>query len=211
MTRVLLSLAYLPPVSWWAVALKYGNVSLEYCETYPKQTYRNRCHILGANGLMPLSIPVIKVNGNHTMTSGIRIDYSRNWQNIHWRSIEAAYGKAPYFLYYKDFFEPVYSGRIELLADLNLTLIKIIAKVLKRGGIVFEPTSEFNPAVQIPDYRQRIHPKKPPLSFGSPDYARYMQVFESSFDFLPDLSIIDLIFNQGPSAVYYLRDLASGL
>ena len=207
MSKVVLPLAYLPPISWWALAVKYRTVSLEYHETYPRQTYRNRCHIYGANGLLPLVIPVIRVNGNHTKTSEIRIDNSRNWQTVHWRSIEAAYGKSPYFLYYRDFFEPLFLKEHELLSDFNLALIRLVYRLLKLDGITFSYTERFEKEAGIPDFRELIHPKKPTIASGLFSHQRYMQAFEDRHGFLPDLSILDLLFNEGPAASAYLRNV----
>ncbi len=206
MTQVILPTAYLPPVSWWAVAVKSGDILLEYNETYPKQTYRNRCHIYGANGLLSLSIPVIKVNGNHTLTSEIRIDNSKNWQLVHWRSIESAYNNTPYFLFYKDILEPIFYKKYNSLVEFNIDILLIIARIINRKDIRFNVTSKYEPLIQ-PDFRFLIHPKKPPASFGLVNFPRYIQAFEPMYGFLPDLSIIDLLFNEGAGSAEYLRNL----
>jgi hypothetical protein len=99
---VLRSTAYLPPVSYISGCLRQDEILIERFETYPKQTIHNRCRILGPNGLQVLSVPVVRVNGNHTLTKDIRIAETIPWQRLHWRSIETAYNNSPFFLYYKD-------------------------------------------------------------------------------------------------------------
>ena len=106
-------------------------VMIERFETYPKQTCRNRCYIYGPNGLQTLSIPVIKVNGNHTLTKDIRIATSTPWQRLHLRSIETAYNNSPFFLYYKDEFEKVFEKQFDFLLDLNTHLLEILLSILR--------------------------------------------------------------------------------
>ena len=114
MQPILLSTAYFPSISWIAVALQSVRVEIEIHETYLKQTYRNRCNIATASGILSLTVPVKRVNGNHTKTADIQIDNSEKWQNLHWKSIITAYNKSPYFLFYRDLFEPVFFKKQEI-------------------------------------------------------------------------------------------------
>ena len=98
----LFSTAYFPPISYVAAMLNKQVVVVEQYETFPKQTYRNRAVVATANGLLPLSVPVVRTNGNHTYTKDMDICYNENWAAKHWRAIESAYNSSPYFLYYKD-------------------------------------------------------------------------------------------------------------
>ena len=127
---VLLSTAYLHPISYISGCWREEELLIERFETYPKQTFRNHCHIYGPNGLQTLSVPVIKVNGNHTLTRDIRIA-STSWQRLHWRSIETAYNNSPFFMYYKDEFEKVFDEQFDFLLDLNTRLLKIIFNILR--------------------------------------------------------------------------------
>ena len=102
MSETILSTAYLPPIEYFAMILQSGAWKIENHEHYIKQSYRNRCNIITANGLLNLSIPVNKTDGNHTFIHDIRISYLSNWQSNHWRAIESAYNKSPFFLYYRD-------------------------------------------------------------------------------------------------------------
>ena len=166
---------------------------IEQFETYRKQTIRNHCSIYGPNGLQTLTVPVIKVNGNHTMTRDIRITESIPWQRLHWRSIETAYNNSPFFLYYKDEFVCIYEKRFDFLVDLNITLIEVIFNIL---GIKKEIrfTEQFMKGSEGIDNTAIL--KKA--------FSPYTQVFSPKYGFLADLSIIDLIFNMGPEAYDFL-------
>jgi hypothetical protein len=198
---VLLSTAYLPPVSYLALCLHSEKVLIEQFETYPKQTIRNRCRICGPNGLQTLSVPVVKLNGNHTITKDIRIATSIPWQRLHWRSIETAYNNSPFFLFYKDDLETAFRKHFDFLLDLNATLLEIISRML-RVEIKTGYTDQFMDTPEgILDCRESS--KKKNISSGN-TIPPYTQVFSPKHGFLPDLSIIDLIFNMGPESTGFL-------
>lgn len=206
MNSVLLSTAYLPPVSWMAVALQSENTVIELHETYPKQTFRNRCAISTASGILNLTVPVKRINGNHTKTNEIEIDNSKNWQRLHWRSIITAYNKSPYFLFYRDLFEPIYLKKYELLIELNQELINLFLKALQIKNKEFIFTDHFETNSGYVDLRNCFHPGNnsyPPKN----EFPRYMQTFEAIQGFIPDLSSADLLFNLGPEALPYLRNI----
>ncbi|MBE0638183.1 MAG: WbqC family protein [Bacteroidales bacterium] len=204
-STVLLPIAYLPPLQWFVFLFTANKVLIEQHETYPKQTYRNRCVIATSNGKLSLTIPVIKINGNHTKTREIAISYQQNWQKLHWRALVAAYANSPFFLYYQDDLEPFYTKRFENLMKFNLELMK---KIMELVGIEpeFELTTTFelNPS-GILDLRDEITPKKPFMLFSLPDYY---QVFQEKQGFIKGLSIIDLLFNMGPETVDVLKQCA---
>jgi hypothetical protein len=203
---VLLATAYLPPIEYIIQCLRFESVVIEQFETYPKQTYRNRCIIATANGLLHLSIPIKKPNGNHTLTRDIEIDFSGRWNQVHWRAITSAYTHSPYFMHYCDKFEVLYNDPPKLLQEFNSELLKLIFKLLKTD-LDLSYTSEYtvNPD-GIPDLREVIHPKhvvsypEKPLSF-----IEYTQTFSNKYSFIPNLSIIDLLFNEGPGALDFLK------
>ncbi|MGA2822612.1 MAG: WbqC family protein [Bacteroidales bacterium] len=198
---VLLSTAYFPPISYISECLHSEQVLIERFETYPKQTCRNRCHIYGPNGLQTLSIPVLKVNGNHTLTKDIRIVISTPWQRLHWRSIETAYNNSPFFLFYKNEFEEVFEKQFDFLLDLNTVLLEIIFDILsieKKIGF----TDQFQKIPEgIDDHRESPKKKKAASNYAFPPYN---QVFSPKHGFIADLSIIDLIFNLGPESCEFL-------
>jgi hypothetical protein len=185
----LLPTAYLPSIIYIAECLRNDEIVIEIFETYTKQTIRNHCSIYGPNGRQKLSIPVVKVHGNHTLTKDIRLSSDHNWQPIHWRSIETAYNNSPFFLYYRDYFEPFYSKRFDFLLDFNTKLLEIIFMILRLEKEI-EFTDHFEN--RLNDYHKFI-------------FTPYTQVFSPKSGFLSNLSIIDLIFNLGPEALEYLR------
>ncbi len=207
MRSALLSTAYLPPISWMAVAIQAENINIEIQETYPKQTFRNRCNIATSGGILPLSVPVMRVNGNHTKTADITIDNSKNWQQLHWRSIVTAYNKSPYFLFYRDLFEPVYCRDFDLLVELNSEIINKLSIALNIKNIDMNFTSGYQFIPYCTDLRLSFNPKKTPYQSITTDLPRYMQAFEVNHGYIPDLSIIDLLFNMGPDALQYLSDI----
>jgi len=211
MKPVLLPVAYLPPVSWMAVAFQSECIVLEINETYPKQTYRNRCSIATSSGILSLTVPVKRANGNHTKTCDIQIDNSKNWQQLHWRSILTAYNKTPYFLFYRDIFEPVFFRKYELLMELNRDILRCIFKVMKRRNIEIIYTNEYISKPDFHDLRNSFHPKTNPHEGIALTLPRYMQAFEENHGYLPDLSIIDLLFNLGPEALKYLANVELSL
>jgi hypothetical protein len=184
---LILSTAYLPPISYIRECLQADEVMLEMHETYRKQTIRNHCFIAGPKGKQQLTIPVIKVNGNHTKTKEIRISDAMPWQRNHWRSIETAYNKSPFFLYYRDYFEPFYLKKVDFLVDFNMMLLEVVFNVLRIEKRITS-TDHFH---------------KPVDALITEVLKPYTQVFVDLYGFLSDLSVIDLIFNLGPDTLEY--------
>jgi len=198
--KILVSTAYLPPVSYFSLICKADEVLIEKEENYIKQTYRNRCYILSANGIQALSIPVQVGSFHKTALKEIRIDYSRRWQQVHLGAFNAAYKSSPYFDYYFDDIAGIISANHTFLIDLNMELIRYLIKSLKIKTSV-RYTSHFETLNSWPaDYRYILTPKK---EFKM-DYKEYLQVFSSDTGFKPGLSIVDLLFNTGPDATCYL-------
>jgi glutaredoxin len=189
----LFSTAYFPCISYMARFLKDSSPVIEVYETYHKQTYRNRCRVMTANDVESLSVPVIKVNGNHTMTCDVVISYKEHWQQIHRRCLESAYKAAPYFDHYYDLIRPVFETRFERLIDLNDAALKAVLKMLKVNKEIVHTTDYVREAEN--DLREAFSPKVQP----DPDaFPHYYQVFSAKFPFAPNLSILDLVFNEGP-------------
>lgn len=195
----ILTTAYLPPIQYLAKLVSYKNVVIEVNESYSKQSYRNRCVVLTCNGLLSLTIPVIKSNGNNTLTKDIRIDNSTNWQKNHWKAIESAYRNSTYYDFVADILNPYYNKKENFLIDLNC---KIVNEILAFMGIskLLINSNEFikNVSEDVDDFRTSIHPKtQHHLMDNTFQQIKYYQAFNDRFDFYPNLSIVDLLFNEG--------------
>ena len=192
--------AYLAPVSYYKQIACSKHVIIEQHDNYIKQTYRNRCRIAAANGIIDLSIPIQKNEAKCPMKD-IRIAYSDNWQQTHWRAIESAYSSSPFFEYYRDDFEPFYRTKKEFLIDLNIELQSLVLELMDISTpIAFTTKYKDSFSENELDLRDFFHPKK-----EYPYQLRpYYQVFEQKFGFQKDVSIIDLLFNMGPESVFYL-------
>jgi|FLOH01.1.fsa_nt_gi hypothetical protein len=211
-SAILMSTAYLPSIEYMAYLSRNENITIEKEETYPKQTYRNRCKILAANGVLILSIPVRKNHGNSTKTKDITIINSNNWFTNHWRAISSAYSSSPFFLYYKDELEQFFLGKYDSLLKYNteltnklLTLTNIKCELkYSESFTAIEKLQESSVADDKPqnDLRYYLNPKN---QVNSENFKEYMQVFANKFSFKPNLSFIDLLFNIGPEAKDYLK------
>ncbi|HUX97217.1 MAG TPA: WbqC family protein [Bacteroidales bacterium] len=198
--KILVSTAYLPPVAYFSLISDVDEVLIEKEENYLKQTYRNRCYILSANGIQSLSVPVLLGSFHKTVIKNIRIDYSRRWQQVHLRALSAAYRASPYFEYYFEAIERIISARHEYLLDLNMELTTFFLESVKMKRKI-KYTSHFAPVKNNPgDFRYNFSPKK---EFKR-DYKEYLQVFSERHGFVPGLSIADLLFNTGPDAPGFL-------
>jgi len=200
---VLLPLFYLPPISWFSVFLKEENkISIEQFENFPKQTYRNRTVIYGANGRLALIIPTLH-NGKKTINE-IEVSQRENWQKLHWKSIKNAYQSSPYFEYYEDQLEQIFSFETQSLFQFNLNALRIILKILKTEK-AYSLNEEFSKTPVAADFRNRFSAKKE-SEFEMEDYY---QTFSDKLGFDKDLSILDLICNKGPESLTYLRNVQS--
>lgn len=218
---LLLETAFMPPVSYFAAiaeefTLSYGRVvslvparlRLEACENYQKQSYRNRCRIYAAGGVESLTLPVVHEGGTSSLPiREIRVDWSRDWLPRMERAIVSAYESSPYFEYYRDSLFDILESRPEKLFDLNISLIHyFLGKIGISADIDFsteyERPGETAPGIR--DLRGIIHPKRPSiLQTEKP----YWQVFAAKYGFRSDLSVMDLLFNEGPDSISYLKKI----
>lgn len=197
---MILSSLYFAPISQFALYVQKGPAfKRDIHEHFTKQSYRNRCEIMAANKVLSLSIP-LKKYANNTAISAIEISYDENWPALHWKSIESAYRKAPFFEYYADRYYSIFFEQQEkFLIDFNSKLESKLSQDLK---IELQEVSSESYEEQYPDWRCIINPKTKTKKFTFP---HYYQVFEERHGFVEDLSIIDLLFNLGPSARDYLN------
>lgn len=202
---VLLATAYLAPVQYYSKLYNHSSVLIEHYEHFQKQTYRNRCNIYGANGLLSLSIPLQK-RGERTFTKDVKIAYDCNWQKLHWRSLQSAYRRSPFFEFYEDDFISFYENKkFDFLIDLNEALLDVTLQLLGKN-IEFKNTSSYQKEYteNTDDFRTLISPKESYTTDSDFILKPYLQVFENKHGFIPNLSIVDLLFNQGPSAVDFI-------
>lgn len=206
MKTVYLSSAYLAPVEYYTKLATYDKIYVEQHDHYMKQTYRNRCTIAAPDGELPLSIPTVKPDTPKCPMKDIRISDHGNWRHLHWNAIESAYNSTPFFEYYKEDFRPFYEKKYEFLIDFNEELCRMICEL-----IGLHPNMERTEAYKTDftsdetDFRERIHPKKD-FHIEDPEFVAkpYYQVFEQKLGFIPNLSIIDLLFNMGPESLLLL-------
>lgn len=233
----LLSTAYFPPVSYFAaiaeemeglsnrktdgdgsLELSPSIIYIEACENYQKQSYRNRCRFYAADGVQALSFPIIHEGGTHKLpVAEIKVDYSTPWLLQHQRAIVSAYRTSAYFEYYQDELFEIMESRPERLLDLNMALLRFF---IEKTGLKVDlrMTSDFNrdgvvreedgTEILCTDLREVIHPKRsntilPDLKLEKP----YFQVFAQKHGFISDLSIMDLLFNEGPDSILFLKKL----
>lgn len=192
----LLTTAYWPPIHWFHLACRTPLVFMEACEHYQKGSIRNRCFVAGPNGLQRLSIPLLKGKHQQTPIRDVRISYSDAWQRLHWRSLTTAYGNAPFFEHYVDELAPFYHQKHHFLYDYNLECLHWLLRKLAIDLSVQETSAyaETAPGTVL-DARPAAYPEN--LTVKTP---RYGQVFEERHGFLPNLSVLDLLFCTGRQA-----------
>ena len=204
------SCLYNAPIIYYALLLHEGSAFIvEQHDHYTKQTYRNRCRILGGNGVMDLVIPVVKLHGKKTFMKDIIIDEESPWQAIHWKSINAAYASSPFFEFVSDYYQPLYSKKQKYLIDLNCELLSLTLKLLNIN-LKYSMSDSYDPSDSNTDLRETIHPKRPfDSNILTYKPQTYHQVFSDRHGFKENLSILDLLFNEGQNAGQILRSTLS--
>ena len=205
--EAILTTAYLPNIQYMSKILGGRPVLIEIQDTYQKQSYRNRATILGANGPLDLIIPVKRPFGNRTKTCDVLLDYDTHWMQIHWKAIVSAYKHSPFFDIFEEEFCTIYQQRKKYLIDWNSYILETIATITGESlNINYTKIYEKISGNSLNDYRTSIHPKRrmqePDPYFDS---HPYFQVFSNKFGFIPNLSFVDLLFNEGPQAAFLCR------
>lgn len=210
-TTILLSTATFAPVQFYTKILKAESVYIEQFENFIKQTYRNRYTILGGNGRIDLIVPVMKGRGQKTLIKDLQISYDTDWQRNHWRTIFSAYGSSPYFEYYADDLIYFFEKKFKFLTEYNLAIHETLCELFEIENKIIL-TEDFE---KVPDgtlnCRERISPKEktPPDPNFHP--VAYTQVFSDKLGFSPNLSILDLLFNEGPNSYSILEGSIIGV
>ena len=194
----LLPTAYLAPISYYAILLQDPNCRIELNEHFIKQSIRNRCDIYGANGKLRLSIPKQRKGSSKTIIENLKISYRNNWQKQHWNAIESAYNSSPFFEYYKDELKPFFEEKEEYLVNFNNKLQNVILSILQQENII-KNTTEYLHKGDFFDLRNYTWKLK--------NQEKYDQVFMEKQGFIPNLSILDLLFNLGPESIDYLHNI----
>jgi hypothetical protein len=203
----ILPLTYLGNILYYA-HLTSGRCTIDIHSNYIKQTYTNRCSIISANGIQDLTIPIIKPK-EKTPIKDIRISSHDNWQQLHWRAIQSAYNSTPFYEYFCDDYLPFYQKKWDFLLDFNLKIQEKTLELLNFQKIepylsdTYIEKSNFN----TKDLREVINPKKFDVSLYNNLNTPYYQIFNQKFGFMPNLSIIDLLFNMGNEARIYLKKI----
>ena len=216
--NALLSTTYFGPIQWYQKLYRADMVLIERCESFQKQTYRNRCLIASTQGVQALTVPV--VSEGSSLINNVRISDHGNWRHLHWNALKSAYGESPFFEYYEDDLRPFFQPDWEFLFDFNEAIRKKMCELLDihphvhytesfTSPLDISRTSHLVPRTSISplspplDYRYAIQPKHPaPDDDFTP--RPYYQVYREKHGFLPNLSILDLLMNMGPESIFYL-------
>ena len=196
--------AYFPPVEYFMAAAATGHLLIEDSESYVKQSYRNRCRIYACDGILSLTVPVSASDGDRGIRS-VMMDYSKPWLQQHERALVSAYRTSAFFEYYQDDVFAILDSRPQTLFELNTALtVRMLELLGLRCRVSFsgEYIQEYGPDVL--DLRDVIHPKKTVPEIFRNRFKSYYQVFSEKFGFIPGLSALDLLFNEGPNALSFL-------
>ena len=199
--QVLLSTTYFGPVQWYQKLHRADVVQIEKWESFIKQTYRNRCLIATTNGIQALTVPVVR--NESPLIKDIRISDHGNWRHLHWNALQSAYGESPFFEYYQDDIRPFFEKRWDYLLDFNEAICQKMCELID-----IQPSTQYSSDFvaepnDVLDYRLAINPKHPtPDANFTP--KPYYQVYSEKHGFLPNLSVLDLLFNMGPESIFYI-------
>lgn len=200
----LLASTYFGPVQWYQKLNQSDCCLIERHDHFVKQTYRNRCVIATTSGLQVLTVPIERYEGAHCEMRDIRISDHGSWRHLHWNALQSAYGESPFFEFYADDLRPFFERRWELLFDFNTAITRKMCELLDvHPQIAFTEVYASAEEEGVTDFRDAIRPKHPLPDDGFRP-RRYYQVYEQKHGFQPNLSILDLLFNEGPEAVLYL-------
>lgn len=204
MSKLIIEYQYFGSINYIKTLFHFSHIEFEVCETFQKMSFRNRMVLAGSNGLVNLSVPLEKGRDQKQLLKDVRISYSLPWQQQHWRTIESCYNRSPFYEYYRDWLEGFYNRRPVFLLDQNREIMEWLVRQLKPGTVLGE-TSVFlaDYPAEITDDRNRWLPRN---FQGEEQEIRYRQVFEDRIGFQKNLSILDLLFCEGPGA----RHLLSG-
>ena len=197
---ILIHPTYFPNIAHFVAIAHAQSVTFEEDDNFLKQTYRNRAYIYAANGKLLLNIPVIHTQKNRQKYRDVKISQETNWQDMHWKSLLSAYRTSPFFEYYEDDLNPLFTTKANYILDFNLKCFETICECLQLETDYLK-TTEYQKTVEDKfDFRFLVNAKT-----EEPKFEPYKQVFDSKYGFLNNLSILDLLFNEGPNSLNYLE------
>ncbi|CAH8283972.1 WbqC-like protein [Mariniflexile fucanivorans] len=200
--NILLHPTYFPNIAHFVAIANAEKVMFEVDDNFLKQTYRNRTYIYGANGKLALNIPVVHTQKNRQKYRDVKIFNEENWQSNHWKSLLSAYSTSPFFEFYEDELQPLFKIKADYILDYNLKCFEVIFDCLQLD-LKTSKTEVYEKNVEnISDYRYLVQAKKEQIQ----PFDSYTQVFSDKHGFIPNLSILDLLFNEGPNALNYLEN-----
>ncbi|WP_298534394.1 WbqC family protein [uncultured Algibacter sp.] len=205
--NVLLHPTYFPSIASFVAMAQAKKIVFETDDNFLKQTYRNRCYIYGANGKLGLNIPVIHSQKNRQKYKDVTIFNDDNWQVNHWKSLLSAYRTSPFFEYYEDELQPLFNTKANFILDYNFKCLEVIFDCLQLETNSSKTTSYQKTTNTEIDYRFLVNAKKESLL----PFDTYTQVFGDKHGFIPNLSILDLLFNEGPNSLNYLESQSLSL
>lgn len=208
MKSILLNPTYFGPIDLFATVCRYDRICWENEDNYQKQTYRTRQYIYGASGALLLNIPIVHKDKTqpHQKYKETRIDNQYDWQRIHWKSLEAAYSSSPFFEFYRDELEVLYKDEFTFLQEFNKACWKLVLDCLGTEKMITQTKSfkkDYSEEKNIADFRKLSIAKRKPFI----ELPEYPQVFMEKHGFLSNLSVLDLLFNQGPGSLSYLKEI----
>lgn len=196
---------YFPNIQFFSKFLLFRRVIFDDLHLFQKQSYRNRTYILGANKVLPLVVPVKKGKSKIPMKDVI-IDYGYDWQKLHWTSIISSYNKSPFFMFYESEIEEFFIRKYNSLVELNVGIVRFLIRLLAfETEIILLSEEENIIKKEFTDLRNKMHPKRIHIDKNF-KVVKYSQVFIYKLGFIPNLSILDLLFNKGPEASLILRE-----
>lgn len=199
--NILVYPTYFPNIAHFVAMLQSDTICFELCDNYQKQTYRNRCSIYGANGRLDLNIPVHHSHKNRQLSRDIKIVDSENWQTQHLKSLHSAYSRSPFYEFFIDEIEPLFLQKTNYLIDFNMKCLEVIFDCIQIA-FDYETTEEFKKRLENQkDGRMLANARKELKQ----DFKPYTQVFSTNHGFKTNLSILDLLFNEGTNTLSYLK------
>ncbi len=189
---------YFPTILQYQKMIEAKVIIFEVSDNFQKQTYRNRCYIYGANGKQLLNVPIIK-GSSKQKTSDIKISYAENWQKEHLKSLNSAYKSSPFYEFYIDDILPIFTNKTTFLLDFNLKIFESLNSLLPTN-ISYSKSTEYQVKANN-DYRFLVNAKQETSAI----LPKYVQVFSEKYGFIKNLSILDLLFNEGSNTILYLE------